>query len=75
MIWEKLILLIEKIFSSITKTENVGKSMLEVSKFKLHHYNIMEKISIHMLYYVISDISNLIIKLSHELRSICVMGQ
>jgi len=34
MMWEKLTLLTGKISLSITRTENIGISMLEVSKFK-----------------------------------------
>ena len=49
--------------------------MLEVSKVKLHYYNIVANILIFMLYFVILDILNLIIKLSQEPRSIRIMIQ
>ena len=59
----------------ITKIENIGVSMLEVSKCKLLHYNIMAKILIFMCCSVILHIPNLIIKLSQGLRPIYVIDQ
>ena len=64
MMLEKLISLIEKIFLSITKIGSTGISTLEAFKFKLVHYNIMKKILIFILYSVILDRPNFIIKLS-----------
>ena len=71
----KLISLIEKISVNITKIESIDISMSEVSKFKSLHYNIMVKILISMLCFVISDMPNLTTKLSQGLWSTCVMIQ
>jgi len=73
--WQKLILLIKKTFLSITRIESIDISMLEASKSKLHHYSIMVKTLIFMLYSVILGIPNLIIKSSQESRPLCVMVQ
>ena len=75
MMSEKLILLIGKTFLSITRIESIDISILEASKYKSHHYNIMVMKSIFMLYSVILGIPNLTIKLSQESKPICVMVQ
>ena len=46
------------------KDRNIDIFMLGASKSRLHHYSIMAKILIFMLYFVIIGISNLTIKLS-----------
>ena len=55
--------------------ESIAISMLEVPKYELLHYSIMAKILIFMLCFVTTDIPNLIIKLSQELRLISIMDQ
>ena len=49
---------IGKISCRITRIESDGISMLEVSKFFLHHYFLMAKILIFMRYSVILDRPN-----------------
>ena len=71
----KLILLIEKNILKHNKDQNIHISMLEMSTFKLHHYNIMTKLLIFMRYFATLDISNLIIKLLQKSRLICTMDK
>ena len=73
--WEKLLLLIRKIFLSITRIEYIGISILEASKSILAHYSIIARILIFMIYFMILGIPNFIIILSHESRPIYVMVQ
>ena len=54
------------------KERNIGISMLGASKSRLHHYCIMTKILISILYSVILGTPNSI-KLSQESRQICAM--
>jgi len=54
--WEKSISLTRTTSSCVTRTEGINVSKLEVSKFQLQHYSIMEKISTFMVYYVILEV-------------------